>query len=169
MNKVKSEEAAVYAARVDGSIVIEDACIESAIAFLEGRLKRDDLSVFGEPNKVKQYLFLQLAEKKAEQFCCLFLDNRHRLIAFEVLFNGCIDGCSVHPREVVRAVLEHNAAAVILAHNHPSGDAEPSQADIKITKRLVDALALIDCRVLDHVTVGSTVEGCVSFAERGLI
>ena len=100
-----------------------------------------------------------------ELFCCLFLDNRHRVICCEELFRGTINGASVHPREVVRRALEHNAAALILAHNHPSGVAEPSQADIQITHRLRDALALVDIRVLDHMIVG---DGEISsLAERG--
>ena len=96
----------------------------------------------------------------------MFLDNRHRVISFDRMFNGTIDGASVYPREVVRAAINHNAAAVIFAHNHPSGVAEPSRADEQITRRLKDALALIDVRVLDHMIVGDEV---VSFAERGLI
>jgi DNA repair protein RadC len=95
----------------------------------------------------------------------LDLDIRHRVIAFEELFRGTIDGASVHPREVVRAALKHNAAALIFAHNHPSGVAEPSDADRRLTRRLSDALALVDIRVLDHFVVG---DGEVaSFAERG--
>ena len=100
-------------------------------------------------------------------FCCLHLDNRHRLIAFDELFRGTIDGASVHPREVVKQALARNAAAVILAHNHPSGVAEPSQADELITHRLKEALALVDIRLLDHVIVGDG--SCLSFAEKGLI
>jgi DNA repair protein RadC len=100
-------------------------------------------------------------------FCALFLDNRHRLIACDELFRGTIDGASVHPREVVRQALARNAAAVILAHNHPSGIAEPSQADELITLRLKDALGLVDIRVLDHLIVGDS--RCVSLAERGVL
>ncbi|WP_419606150.1 JAB domain-containing protein, partial [Thiolapillus sp.] len=103
----------------------------------------------------------------AEVFACLFLDNRHRIIAFEELFQGTIDGASVYPREVVRRCLHHNAAAVIFSHNHPSGVAEPSHADEQITLRLREALALIDIRVLDHVIVGS--DSSTSLAERGLL
>ena len=94
------------------------------------------------------------------------MDNRNRVITFEELFRGTIDGASVYPREVVKACLSHNAAAVIFAHNHPSGVAEPSLADERITKRLKDALALIDVRVLDHLIVGEEV---ISLAERGLL
>jgi DNA repair protein RadC len=109
----------------------------------------------------------RLATREFETFCLIYLDNRHRLIACEDLFRGTIDGASVHPREVVKEALRHNAAAVILAHNHPSGVAEPSHADELITRRLREALQLVDIRVLDHLIVagGET----VSFAERGLI
>jgi DNA repair protein RadC len=100
-------------------------------------------------------------------FGCLFLDNRHRVIAFEELFRGSIDGASVHPREVVRRCLAHNAAAVILAHNHPSGVAEPSAADRAITLRLREALELIDVRLLDHFVIGDGKP--TSLAQRGWI
>jgi DNA repair protein RadC len=119
------------------------------------------------PAATRAFLIAQLRDKPYEVFCVLFLDNRHRLIAFDELFRGTIDGASVHPREVVRQALHRNAAAVILAHNHPSGVAEPSQADELITLRLRDALGLVDIRVLDHLIVGDT--RCVSLAERGAI
>ena len=119
------------------------------------------------PTTTKQYLVTQLVEREHEIFACLFLDTRHHVIKFEELFRGTIDGSSVHPREVVKAALTCNAAAVILCHNHPSGVPEPSKADISITKRLVDSLALIDVRVLDHIVIGGS--DTVSFAERGLI
>jgi DNA repair protein RadC len=119
------------------------------------------------PRATREFLRAQLRDRDHEVFCCLFLDNRHRVIAFDEVFRGTIDGASVHPRDVVKLALARNAAAVILAHNHPSGIAEPSQADEMITGRLRDALALVDIRVLDHIVVGDG--GCVSFAERGLI
>jgi DNA repair protein RadC len=119
------------------------------------------------PASTRNFLIAQLRDRPYEVFCCLCLDNRHRLIAFEELFRGTIDGASVHPREVVRQALCCNAAAVILAHNHPSGVAEPSQADELITQRLKDALGLVDIRVLDHLIVGDS--RCASFAERGLL
>ena len=119
------------------------------------------------PMATRDYLRAQLRDRDHEVFCCLFLDNRHRVLAFDEVFRGTIDGASVHPRDVVKLALARNAAAVILAHNHPSGVAEPSQADEMITGRLRDALALVDIRVLDHIVVGDAV--CVSFAERGLI
>lgn len=119
------------------------------------------------PDSTRAFLTAQLRDRPYEIFCCLFLDNRHRLIAFEELFRGTIDGASVHPREVLRQALAHNAAAVILAHNHPSGVAEPSQADELITRRLREALALVDIRVLDHLIVAGP--DTLSFAERGLL
>ena len=118
------------------------------------------------PGSSKDYVKLHLARYEHEVFACLWLDNRNRVIRFNKLFRGTIDGASVYPREVVKAALKHNAAAVIFAHNHPSGVAEPSQADEQITKLLKDALALIDVRVLDHLVVGEEV---ISFAERGLL
>ena len=123
--------------------------------------------VLANPRTVREYLSLHYAGQEREVFGVLFLDNRHRLIRFDEVFHGTIDGASVHPREVVKLALARNAAAVILAHNHPSGVAEPSQADELITNRLRDALALVDIRVLDHVVVGGTT--VVSFAERGLL
>jgi DNA repair protein RadC len=119
------------------------------------------------PAATRRYLAARLRDHPHEIFACLFLDNRHRLIAYEELFRGTIDGASVHPREVVRRSLALNAAALILAHNHPSGVAEPSTADAGITRRLRDALALVDVRVLDHIIVGDG--ECVSLAERGLV
>jgi len=121
--------------------------------------------VFGGPSGVRDYLQLTLGHLEREVFGCLFLDTRHRLIRFEVLFQGTIDATTVHPREVVKMVLRLNAAAVILAHNHPSGVAEPSHADQALTRRLSEALALIDVRVLDHFVIGE--KSTVSFAERG--
>ena len=118
------------------------------------------------PEDTREYLLAELRSYPHEVFACLFLDNRHRVLTFEKLFSGTIDGASVYPREVVRRAIAHNAAAVIFAHNHPSGVAEPSAADKQITQRLKDALALIEVRVLDHMVVGDEV---VSFAERGLI
>jgi len=124
-------------------------------------------AVLTSPGETRRFLTSQLRDRPYEVFCCLFLDNRHRLLAFEELFRGTIDGASVHPREVLRQALAHNAAAVILAHNHPSGVAEPSQADELITHRLRDALALVDIRVLDHLIVAGP--DAVSLAERGLL
>jgi DNA repair protein RadC len=119
------------------------------------------------PQATRDFLVTRLRDTPHELFCCLHLDNRHRLIAFEELFRGTIDGASVYPREVVKQALARNAAAVILVHNHPSGVAEPSQADELVTRRLREALQLVDIRVLDHLIVADN--GCMSFAERGLI
>jgi DNA repair protein RadC len=124
-------------------------------------------SVLTAPEPTRAFLTTQLRDRAYEVFCCLYLDNRHRLISFEELFRGTIDGASVHPREVVKQALSHNAAALIFAHNHPSGIAEPSAADELITQRLKAALALVDIRVLDHFIVGDGT--CLSFAERGLL
>lgn len=115
----------------------------------------------------REYLRMRLRDLPHEVFAIVYLDNRHRVLAFEELFRGTIDGASVHPREVVKAALAKNAAAVILTHNHPSGLAEPSQADELITRRLKEALSLVDIQVLDHLIVGDGV--CESFAERGLL
>jgi DNA repair protein RadC len=121
----------------------------------------------GSPTDTISYLRLLLAEYKNEIFGGLFLNNKHQIIEMHEMFYGTIDGASVHPRVVVQKALELNAAAVILFHNHPSGVAEPSNADKSITHRLVDALALIDVRVLDHLVV--TANESVSFAERGYL
>jgi DNA repair protein RadC len=119
------------------------------------------------PRAARDFLVARLRDRDHEVFCCLFLDTRHRLLGFDELFRGTLDGASVHPREVVKTALARNAAAVILAHNHPSGVAEPSQADEIITTRLRDALALVDIRLLDHLIVGDGT--CASLAERGLV
>jgi len=122
---------------------------------------------FHSPQDVRHYLRLHLSHLGQEVFLVLFLDTRHRLLAREELFRGTIDGAAVYPREVVKRALHHNAAAVILAHNHPSGIAEPSQADVRITEQLRSALALVDVRLLDHLVIGAGEP--VSLADRGLI
>jgi len=122
---------------------------------------------FSRPEETRNYLQLRLADYRNEVFGCLFLDNRHRLIAVRELFQGTIDGASVHPRVVVQQAMEVNAAAMVFFHNHPSGVAEPSRADEAITRRLKDALALVDVRVLDHFVISAGES--VSFAERGLL
>ncbi len=141
------------------------AAAELARRQLAEPLRRD--GPLNNPAAVRDFLHARLRDKPYEVFCCLYLDNRNRLIRFEELFRGTIDGASVHPREVARRALRRNAAALILAHNHPSGVAEPSQADEIITRRLSSALALLDIRVLDHLVVGDG--ETVSFAERGLL
>ncbi len=128
-------------------------------------LSRGD--VLSSPGKVREFLSLQLAGLEHEVFAAIFLDNRHRVLQYQPLFTGTIDGASVHPREVVKRCLSANAAAIIFAHNHPSGVAEPSEADIAITRKLRDALSLVDVRVLDHLIIGQGVQ--TSLAERGVI
>jgi DNA repair protein RadC len=123
--------------------------------------------VLSAPRIVREFLRMRLRDLPYEVFAILYLDNRHRVICFEELFRGTIDGAHVHPREVVREALAHNAAATILVHNHPSGVSEPSQADELITRRLKEALALVDIRLLDHLIVGDA--SVASFAERGLL
>ncbi len=129
------------------------------------KLQREDALM--NPEETKSYVNARLTGLPHEVFTCLFLDTKNRVIVCEDLFQGTIDSASVHPREVVRRTLFHNAAAVIFAHNHPSGIAEPSQADIHITQRLQQALALIDVRVLDHLIVGD--RQTLSLAEQGML
>jgi DNA repair protein RadC len=148
-----------------GVPVSDETLVDASLKILAAQLVRGDL--LESPAVTRNYLALRFANLEHEVFCCLFLDNRHRVIACDELFRGTVDGASVHPREVVKQALAHNAAAVILAHNHPSGVAEPSQADELITLRLKDALGVVDIRVLDHLIVaGSKV---VSLAERGVL
>jgi DNA repair protein RadC len=141
------------------------AALEVGRRYLASELRRPD--VLSHPSACADYLRSRIGAHPYEVFACLFLDQRHRVIAFEELFRGTIDGASVHPREVVRRCLAHNAAAVILAHNHPSGVAEPSQADRDITAELKRSLALIDVRVLDHFIVGHGMP--TSLAARGML
>ena len=119
------------------------------------------------PDETRNFLRLRLADCRNEVFGCLFLDNRNRIIAVRELFQGTIDGASIYPRVVVQRALEMNAAAIVFFHNHPSGVAEPSNADEAITRRLKAALGLVDIRVLDHIVVSAGES--VSFAERGLL
>ena len=141
------------------------AVLELARRVLGQRLK--ERAIFDSPQEVKHFLQLHMAAKPYEVFVVLFLDARHRLIALEELFRGTLTQTSVYPREVARRALELHAAAVVLAHNHPSGVAEPSRADEHLTTALRNALALVDVRVLDHLVVGR--HEVVSFAERGLL
>lgn len=141
------------------------AVLELTQRYLAETLQRGD--ALTSPEQTKLYLSGILRDKPREEFFVLYLDNQHRVIQGESLFQGTIDAASVYPREVVKRSLEHNAAALILAHNHPSGIAEPSQSDRRITRRISDALALVDIRVLDHFVVGDG--EIVSFAERGWI
>jgi DNA repair protein RadC len=149
----------------DAKYALLQAALEIARRHLQETMRRGD--TLSNPETTRQYLRARLRGYQHEVFACLFLDNRHRMIACEELFRGTIDGASVHPREVLKRALYHNAAAVILAHNHPSGVAEPSRADEIITLRLRDALGLVDIRVLDHLVIGDGVS--VSLAERGIL
>jgi DNA repair protein RadC len=142
-----------------------DEIIDAARERIARRVRRG--SALSSPQATRDFLTLKLGAREFESFCVIFLDNRHRVIEFVELFRGTIDSASVHLREVVKEALRRNAAAVILAHPHPSGVAEPSVADEQITRRLVDALQLVDIRVLDHILVAGG--DAVSFAERGLL
>lgn len=150
------------------AVAHEDAAISYALRVLRRRLdSRSTGPLLPAPGAVKDYLRLLLADLEHEVFGLMYLSNQHRLIERDELFRGTIDGAAVYPREVVKAALAHNAAAVILYHNHPSGLAEPSQADQRLTQRLKVALGTVDIRVLDHLIVGGM--DVVSFAERGLL
>jgi DNA repair protein RadC len=145
-------------ARLQAAIEIHRRCLSEP-------LKRDN--ILNSPQAVAMFLQACLRNKSQEIFACLMLDTHHRLIAFEPLFIGTLTEAAIYPREVIKQVLQHNAAAVILAHNHPSGDAEPSEADIAITKQLSNALAHINVRLLDHIIVGEGKN--ISLAMRGLV
>jgi DNA repair protein RadC len=139
------------------------AALELGRRYITERLQRG--SALESPLQTRQLLALQLRDRPYEVFCALFLDNQHRMLKFSELFRGTLNSASVHPREVVVEALKHNAAALIIAHNHPSGIAEPSTADRQITSKLRDALGLVDIRLLDHFIVGDG--EMASFAERG--
>lgn len=141
------------------------AVLELSRRYMMEQCQRD--AVFNSPQSVYDYLTLELRGLQQEVFMVLYLDSQNRLIKEETLFYGTINAASVYPREALKAALKNNAAALILAHNHPSGIAEPSQADKLITSKLQQALQLVDINILDHIIVGG--DNCVSFAERGLI
>lgn len=143
----------------------DDEIISKALSILESQLVQGD--ALTSSKLVKDYCKLNIASRDIEVFACLFLSNQHHIITFEELSFGTIDGSAVYPREVVKKALFHNAAALIFCHNHPSGVAEPSNADQSITRKLQEACATVDIRVLDHIVV--TCGECVSFAERGLL
>lgn len=150
--------------RVAG-IVTEEDILKTARFIVERRLKRGP--TMSDPRVVREYLCHALGDLDQEVFCCLFLDSQNRILAFEKLFFGTINGTAVYPREVLKRALHNGAAGVIFAHNHPSGLATPSVADEVLTTRLKEALAVVDIRVLDHIVVAGT--DTVSFAERGLL
>lgn len=141
-----------------------------AVAQLAERYYTETLrvgQVLSSPTDTRRFLVAKLRDLQHEVFAVIFLDTRHRILGFEALFRGTIDGTSVYPREVVKRALQRNAAALIVAHNHPSGVAEPSRADSDITQRLSDALALVDIRLLDHIVIGDNT--AVSLANRGML
>ena len=156
---VKNEQGLYHA---QGCVKPEEIVSTAATILLDELTGREALT---SPTDVAQFLQMALAQEKNEVFAAIFLNNKHQVLSFQPLFNGTIDGAAVYPRVVVQQALACNAAAVIFAHNHPSGCCEPSQADRTITTRLKDALALIDVRVLDHFVVSSS--EWVSLAQRG--
>ena len=147
-----------------GSVATEDAVIQLALGIMESRL-RSHGEPLNSPKTVQDYLRLHLADREQEVFVVLFLNAQHGLIASEQLFQGTLTQTSVYPREVVKSALKHNAAAVIFAHNHPSGIAEPSRADELLTQALKSALDLVDVKVLDHIIIAGAAS--LSFAECG--
>ena len=153
-----------------GTYVMDSPVTEADILQMAQQLAMSRLSkgrALTEPRHVFSHLQTLLQYHKYEVFAVLLLDSKHRVIGFRELFRGTLDSASVYPREVVKIALEHNAAAMILVHNHPSGDPEPSQTDRTLTTTLNNALNMIGTRILDHVVVGC--EGCVSLAERGYL
>ena len=165
-NEIRSEDEAVYQHGIGNARKNEDDLINRALFILEDRLR-----VHGEamhsPDASKQYLRLKTSSLEHEVFSVLFMDNKHRVIDFQEMFRGTIDGASVWPREILKEALKVNATAVILSHNHPSGDPTPSAADKRITERVRDALELISVRVIDHIVVGA--HRAVSMVDEGLI
>ena len=153
-----------------GTYLVESPVTETDILLMARQLANLRLRrgrALTSPKEVFSHLQALLADYEHEVFALLMLDSRHRVIAFQEMFRGTLDGASVYPREVVKVALKHNAAAMILVHNHPSGDPEPSLADRTLTKKLQDALDLVGVRTLDHIVVGH--EGCVSLAEQGYL
>lgn len=157
---VESQEAPAY------NIEREENIIRDALNILAKRMRQAE-AFFNSPSAVRDYLKLKMAELEFEAFNVIFLDAQHGVIAAEEMFRGTLTQTSVYPREVVKRALFHNAAAVIFAHNHPSGKCEPSQSDRMLTDALKQALSLVDVRSLDHFIIAGT--DCMSFAERGLM
>lgn len=161
MTRAKSNDPVFYHAQPQD----DEAIVARALAILQERATRSVM--FGSPQAVKDWLTVALSGLEYEVFGVLMLDAQHRLIADERMFRGTLTQASIYPREIVKSALMHNAAAVILYHNHPSGVPEPSRADEMLTRTLNEALKLVDVRILDHMVVGGG--RCASFAERGLI
>lgn len=168
LNPATLTDAQLIAGETPGTYRVNGDVTDAQLLHLAKQIAQKRLAKgnkLGRPDEVHRCLQTLLLDYPVEVFGTLLLDTQHRLIAFDELFRGTIDSASVYPREVIRHAIEHNATAVILVHNHPSGDSEPSDADRRITQRLQEALGLVDIHVLDHVVVGH--EGYTSFAERG--
>ncbi|ODM57001.1 DNA repair protein RadC [Vibrio harveyi] len=153
-----------------GKYIVTGELSDEQIVEMANEISRNKFSkgqFLTSPSESREYLQNLYQGYEREVFVVVFLDNQHRVITSEEMFVGTINASSVYPREVVKTALKHNAASLVAVHNHPSGDPEPSQADRRITRRLIDALSLVDIRVLDHIVVGT--EGSTSFAERGWI
>ena len=165
MSQEKFAELLICGERGETRRASTDEILAAARSIMSRKVRRG--TSMASPRLVKDFLSIKLGTLEHETFCVLLLDRRHRLIEYVELFRGTIDGASVHPREVVKLALARNAAALLLAHPHPSGVAEPSQADELITQRLKDALSLVDIPVLDHLIIAGG--DIVSMAERGLI
>ena len=167
---IKSEESPVYFSgkqpNPTDSQALQDGIIAQALNILKQRMQIPDTYITS-PQDTRNYFKLKLANLEHEVFAVLFLDNRHGVVAYEEVFRGTIDGATIYPREVVKLALQHNAAAIIVAHNRPSGVTKPSSADEHITQRLNKALALVDIRLLDHLIVGFNTT--ISLAERGIL
>jgi DNA repair protein RadC len=164
-HQVRSEPAVRYRAK-RLPLDEEEAVVRQAMALLARRMKRPG-NVLTSPQDARDYLRLRLEKMECEVFGVIWLDCRSRVLVCEELFRGTIDGASIHARELVKDACRYNAASAILYHNHPSGDATPSTADMRITQRIKDALALIDCRVMDHLIIGAGETS--SMAERGIL
>ena len=160
----------LIAGEIPGTYLVTELINEEDLLTIANQIARQKLAkgeAITDKHLAHQALQGLLQTRDREVFAALFLDNQHRILAYEELFLGTLSAATVYPRDVVKRALHHNAAALMLVHNHPSGYPEPSRADIEITLRLQDALALVDIRILDHLVVGT--EGVVSLAERGLI
>ena len=158
------------ASEPSGTYLVESPVTEADILLMARQLANLRLRrgrALTSPQDVFSHLQALLADYEHEVFALLLLDSRHRVIVFHEIFRGTLDGANVYPREIVKAALEHNAASMVLVHNHPSGDPEPSQADRNLTHKVKEALNLVGVRTLDHIVVGR--EGCVSLAEQGYL
>jgi DNA repair protein RadC len=167
--KKKTEKNAKRKAQKKGMGLARYAALQAALELTRRHLLEPAKvgSVLSAPDAVQRFLMAQLRDRPYEVFCVLFLNSRHRLIAFEELFRGTTDAAQVYTREILHRVLARNAPSIILAHNHPSGDIEPSEADEAITRRIKEALGLVDVRVLDHIIIGDG--RCFSFSEHGML